>query len=79
MAIESPGLCKCVNEALVKIMPELNVVKLFSYDFSPEFSDYGLTCKVPIVTSPTVAEFKMEGENMNDYETSSGGITYATV
>ena len=60
-------------------MPELNVIKLFSYDFSPEFSDWGLTCKVPIVTSPTVAEFKMEGENMNDYETSSGGITYATV
>jgi len=32
--LTSPGLIKATNDALIKIQPELNVIKLFAWDFS---------------------------------------------
>lgn len=77
--LTSPGLIKATNDALIKIAPELNVLKLFSWDCSEQFSDYGLTVKVPIVTAQDAEEFSLKAESLNDYETGSGTITYETV
>ena len=51
MALTSPGLIKAANEALVGIGPDINIAKLFAYDMSDEFADYGTTVKVPVATA----------------------------
>lgn len=78
MALTSPGLIKAANDALVGISPDINLAKLFAYDMSDEFADYGTTVKVP-VASATAAELALTGSQINDYETDSGSVTYATV
>ena len=75
-SLTSPGLIKAANEALVKAAPELNSARLFAYDMSPDFSDYGLVVKVPIVASGSISAFN---ESTNDYENSDGTISWATV
>lgn len=78
MALTSPGLIKAANEALVGIGPDINIAKLFAYDMSDEFADYGTTVKVPVATA-TASELALTGESINDYETDSGSISYANV
>ena len=50
-SLTSPGLIKAANDALVQATPDLNVIRLFSYDFSDDFAEFGYTVKVPIVAS----------------------------
>lgn len=81
MSLSSPGLIKAANDALVGISPDINVAKLFAYDMSDEFADYGTTVKVPVATA-AAAELKLNpgsGETLNDYETDSGSVAYADV
>lgn len=81
MAITSPGLAKAANDALVAISPDINVLSLFATDFSSDVADYGTAVKVPIAAA-TAAEVNLapgEGETLNDYETDSASVTYATV
>ena len=81
MALQSPGLIKAANDALVAIGPDINVAQLFATDFSTDFADYGTTVKVPIA-SATAAEVNLnpgQGETLNDYETDSGSVNYANV
>ena len=61
MALTSPGLIKAANEALVGISPDINIAKLFAYDMSDEFADYGTTVKVPVATA-TASELALTGE-----------------
>ena len=75
-SLTSPGLIKAANEALVKIQPDINMVKLFAYDFSDDFAGYGFTVKVPVIDGGTVAEFDIDS---NDYEHQSGTVTYAPI
>lgn len=74
-SLTSPGLIKAANEALITIKPELNAIKLFSYDCSDAVSDYGLTVKVPMISGGTATTFSTQ----NNYESSTGTITYGTV
>lgn len=78
MALTSPGLIKAANDALVGVSPDINIAKLFAYDMSDEFADYGTTVKVPVATA-TASELALTGESINDYETDSGSISYANV
>lgn len=75
-SLTSPGLIKAMNDAIVKASPDLNLARLFAYDMSDEFADYGYTVKVPLAGHGTVAGFNM---STNDYETVDGTVTYATV
>jgi len=75
-SLTSPGLIKATNDALIKIVPELNVLKLFSWDFSDQVSDWGSVVKVPIVNGGTAGEFNIES---NDYENTTGAVTYQQV
>ena len=81
MAINSPGLIKAANDALVGISGDVNIAKLFAYDFSADFAEYGDTVKVA-VASATANETNLnpgEGETLNDYETDSGNVSYVDV
>lgn len=78
MALTSPGLIKAANEALVGIGPDINIAKLFAYDMSDEFADYGTTVKVPVAKA-TASELALTGGSINDYETDSGSINYENV
>ena len=81
MALQSPGLIKAANDAIVAIGPDINVAQLFATDFSADFADYGTTVKVPIA-SATAAEVNLnpgQGETLNDYETDSGSVNYGNV
>lgn len=75
-SLTSPGLIKAANDALVAASPDLNMARLFAYDMSDEFADYGFTVKVPIASAGTLSGFNMVS---NDYETTDGSVTYATV
>lgn len=75
-SLTSPGLIKAANEALVKAQGELNMARLFAYDFSGEFSEFGYTVKVPVVNAGTATDFNIDN---NDYETIGGAISYATI
>ncbi len=75
-SLTSPGLVKAMNDALVKASPDLNIARLFAFDMSDEFADYGYTVKVPLVGAGTISSFNMAS---NDYENVDGTVTYATV
>lgn len=75
-SLMSPGLIKAANDALVKAAPELNLVRLFAYDMSEEFSDYGKYLKVPVAGSGDISSFN---ETTNDYENQDGTVTYAQI
>lgn len=75
-SLTSPGLIKAANEALVKAQGELNMARLFAYDFSSDFSEYGFTVKVPIVNAGVATDFNLDS---NDYETIGGAVTYASI
>ena len=75
-SLTSPGLIKAANDALVGASKDLNIARLFAYDMSDEFADYGFTVKVPIVNAGQISAFDM---STNDYENQDGTVTYATV
>lgn len=81
MALTSPGLIKAANDALVGVSGDVNIAKLFAYDFSSDFAEGGSTVKVGVATA-TADELKLnpgEGETLNDYETDSGSLDYVNV
>lgn len=78
-SLTSPGLIKATNDALVKIEPEMNVIRLFSYDCSDAVSDWGLTVKVPVVNGGALSAITNFNPDTNDYEHATGTVTYATV
>lgn len=73
-SLTSPGLIKAANDALVGCSKDLNIARLFAYDMSDEFADYGFTVKVPIVNAGDISAFNMA---TNDYENQDGTVTYA--
>jgi len=75
-SLTSPGLIKAANDALVAASPDLNIARLFAYDMSDEFADYGFTVKVPIAAAGTLSAFDMA---TNDYENQDGSVTYAQI
>ena len=40
-SMTSPGLSKATNDALVAAAPELNIARLFAWDFSNEVGEWG--------------------------------------
>ena len=75
-SLTSPGLIKAANDALVAATPDINVARLFAYDMSDEFAEWGTVVKVPVAQCGTISAFNMDS---NDYETQDGTVTYATV
>lgn len=75
-SLVSPGLIKAANDALVAATPDLNVARLFAYDLSAEAATPGTTIKVPVAKAGTVLDFN---PSSNDFETTDGSVTYATV
>lgn len=75
-SLTSPGLIKACNDALVACSPDINIPRLFAYDMSDEFADWGTVCKVPICNGGSISAFNMDS---NDYEHQDGTVTYATV
>lgn len=75
-SLTSPGLVKAANTALVKTQPELNIARLFAYDMSDEFADYGFTVKVPVIDAGNISAFNIDS---NDYENAQGTVTYVPV
>jgi len=75
-SLTSPGLIKAANDALVAATPDLNIARLFAYDMSYDFADYGTTVKVPVATAGTISSFNM---STNDYENEDGTVTYQPV
>lgn len=71
MALTSPGIVKGANDILVKIAPELAMVKLFAYDCSDAVADYGAKIRVPVVTGGTAVGFS----TTNTYETTTGSLS----
>lgn len=75
-SLTSPGLIKAANDAIVGASPDLNIARLFAFDMSPEFAEYGTTVKVPVANSGTVEDFD---QSSNDFEHQDGTVTYAPV
>jgi hypothetical protein len=81
MALQSPGLIKAANDALVGISGDINIARLFATDLSDDFAEYGDTVKVMVATA-TAGELNLDpgqGETLNDYETDSGNVTPVSV
>ena len=75
-SLTSPGLIKAANDALVGASPDLNIARLFAFDMSADFVEYGTTVKVPIAKAGTVQDFDISS---NDFETQDGTVIYAPV
>ena len=75
-SLTSPGLIKAANDALVGATPDLNLARLFAYDMSDDFVDFGTTVKVPVAKSGTVNDFDASS---NDLENPDGTVTYVPV
>ena len=75
-SLTSPGLIKAANDALVAASPDINVARLFAYDMSDEFADWGTVVKVPVAACGQISAFNMDD---NDYEHQDGTVDYATV
>lgn len=81
MSLSSPGLIKAANDALVGISADVNIAKLFAFDMSPDFAEYGDTVKVGVIKA-SASELNLnpgDGETLNDYETDSGEIDWQDV
>ena len=72
MALTSPGLIKGANQLLVDLAPEINLVKLFSYDFSDAVKESGAKVRVAIVSGGTAETFNASTAN---YEHATGGLS----
>lgn len=75
MALQSPGLIKAANDALVGVSADINILTDFAVDFSADFAEFGSTVRVPVVTA-TADE---QNDSANDYEADSGNVTYVNV
>ena len=75
-SLTSPGLIKAANDALVAATPDLNIARLFAYDMSADFAEYGTTVKVPVAAAGTVEDFNA---STNDFENTDGTVTYKPV
>lgn len=75
-SLTSPGLIKAANDALVAASSDINIARLFAYDMSDDFADWGTTVKVPVAACGEISAFNLLS---NDYENQDGTVTYATV
>ena len=71
MALTSPGLIKGANEILVDLAPEINLVKLFSYDYSDVVAQAGSKIRVATVTGGAAEDFDASSRN---YEHATGSL-----
>ena len=71
MALTSPGLIKGANEILVDLAPELNLIKLFSYDLSDVVAQAGSKIRVSTVTGGTAETYNASTAN---YEHATGEL-----
>lgn len=74
MALTSPGVIKTTNEVLVKLAPEINIVKQFAYDISDTVADYGDKVRVALVTGGTAENFDPTDATKN-YEHETGALS----
>lgn len=74
MALTSPGVIKSTNEILVKLAPEITIVKQFAYDISDTVADYGDKVRVAMVTGGTAENFDASCANA-DYEHATGELS----
>ena len=74
MALTSPGVIKSTNEILVKLAPEITVVRQFAYDISDTVADYGDKVRVAMVTGGTAENFDGSCANA-DYEHATGELS----
>ena len=72
MALTSPGLIKGANEILIDLAPELNLIKLFSYDCSDAVAQAGAKIRVAMVSGGTAETYNASTAN---YEHATGGLT----
>ena len=72
---ESAGLVKCANLALLKIQKDINIIKNFGYDFSPEVAETDATIKIPVIDAGSATAF----DDSHDYETLTGSVSYVPV
>lgn len=70
MALTSPGLIKGANEILMGLAPELNLIKLFSYDCSDAVAQAGAKIRVATVTGGVEAY----NASTANYEHATGGL-----
>ena len=74
MALTSPGVVKSTNEILVKLAPEINIVKQFAYDISNVVADYGDKIRVALVTGGVAESFSDSCADRN-YEHATGELS----
>lgn len=75
MALQSTGLIKGANDALVAIGQDINFLRDFACDFSGDVADYGSTVAVPVIKA-TASEFDTTA---NNFETDSGTLKFHNV
>lgn len=74
MALTSPGVIKSTNDILVKLAPEINIVKQFAYDISDVVADYGDKIRVALVTGGVAESFSDSCADRN-YEHATGELS----
>lgn len=74
MSLSSPGVIKSTNEILVKLAPEINIVKQFAYDISDKVADFGDKVRVALVTGGTAESFSDSCADRN-YEHVTGSLS----
>lgn len=70
MALQSTGVIKVANDALVALGHDINFLKDFACDFSGDVADYGTRVAVPVVQA-TAGEYNAAS---NNFEKDSGTI-----
>ena len=75
MALTSPGLIKGANEILVDLAPELNLIKLFSYDLSDVVAQAGSKIRVSTVTGGTAETYNASTATLNSQPKSTIPLT----
>ena len=78
MALTSPGLIKGANQVLVDLAPELNLIKLFSYDCSDAVAEAGAKIRVSLATGGTAETYNASTANY-EHETGSLDDVFVTL
>lgn len=63
MALTSPGIVRAASEMLIALKPEINMIKAFAYDLSPDLAGYGAKVRVPFVTAGQAENYNADTSN----------------
>ena len=75
-SLTSPALVFSAERAIVAAHPAIAKAKVFATDFSADAAQPGSTMKVPVFTPSTASNFD---PTSNNYATTDGSVTYASV